>query len=193
MQNRIITISRQFGSGGRTIGKAVAKRLDIPCYDEELIKMFAERSGFSEEHIAELDEQSVKRQPFAGAAERAVQSPILQTMLWSTQEKAILELAKKGPCVIVGRCADHILRNDAACLRVYIHASEEFRANRIVTVYGETTDAPLKRIQEKDKRRKEYYQRYTHKKWGAAENFHITLDSGTLGIETCSELLINLF
>lgn len=193
MKNRIITISRQFGSGGRTIGKAVAERLGIPCYDEELIKMFAEQSGFSEEHIAELDEHSVKRQPFAGVAKRAVQSSILQTMLWSTQEKAILELAKKGPCVIVGRCADHILQNDADCLRVYIHASEEFRANRIVAVYGETSDAPLKRIQEKDGLRKEYYQRYTNKKWGAAENFHITLDSGALGIDTCIDLLVQLY
>ncbi len=193
MKNKIITISRQFGSGGRTIGRAVAAKLGIPCYDGELIAMIAERSGFSEAHLAELDEHSVKRQPFAGVAERATQSSILQTVLWNTQEKTILDLASKGPCVIIGRCANHILQNKFDCLNVYIHADKEFRANRIVTVYGETDDSPLKRIQEKDKRRKEYYQRYTNKKWGSAEDFHISLDSGSLGIDTCTELLVSLY
>lgn len=193
MKNRIITISRQFGSGGRTIGKAVAQKLGIPCYDQELIELFAEQSGFSKDHIAELDEHSVRPKRFADIAERAAYSPILQTSLWGVQEDVILDLAQKEPCVIVGRCADYILREKADCLKVYIHASEAFRAKRIVEVYGETTDAPLKRIRDKDKRRKEYYQRYTGQPWGRAEHFHISLDSGELGIDTCVWLLTHLF
>ena len=92
----------------------------------------------------------------------------------------------------MGRCAGHILQ-DANCLRTYIHAEESLRAKRIVEVYGETGEAPLQRIRDKDKRRKEYYQRYTGKKWGDAANFHITLDSGALGIDTCVNILAHLF
>ena len=190
--NRIITISRQFGSGGRTIGKEVASRLGIPCYDQELIELFAKESGFSENTVAELDEHSARRKLFSDRADPARQDVYLQRALWVSQEKTILNLAQQGPCVIVGRCAGHILR-DANCLRTYIHAEERLRAKRIVEVYGETGEDPLQRIRDKDKRRKEYYQRYTGKKWGDAANFHITLDSGVLGIDTCVNILAHLF
>lgn len=190
---KIITISRQFGSGGRTIGKETAAKLGIPCYDQELIEMFAEKSGFSQEHIAELDEHTARRGLFLDPAERAGQSSYVRNALWNAQCKVILDLAEKGPCVIVGRCADDILADREDCLRVYIHASEEKRAERIVRVYGETADAPMKRIRDKDKRRKEYYQLHTGRKWGDAENFHITLNSGELGIDTCVKVLTGLF
>lgn len=192
LNNRIITISRQFGSGGRTIGKEVASILGVPCYDQELIELFAKESGFSENMVAELDEHSVKRKLFPDRGDQARQDVYLQNALWVAQEKAILNLAQQGPCVIVGRCAGHILQ-DTGCLRTYIHAEEGLRAKRIVEVYGETGEAPLQRIRDKDKRRKEYYQRYTGKKWGDAANFHITLDSGALGIDTCVNILVHLF
>jgi len=192
LNNRILTISRQFGSGGRTIGKEVASILGVPCYDQELIELFAKESGFSENMVAELDEHSAKRKLFSDRANQARQDVYLQRALWVAQEKAILKLAQQGPCVIVGRCAGHILQ-DANCLRTYIHAEESLRAKRIVEVYGETGEDPLQRIRDKDKRRKEYYQRYTGKKCGDAANFHIALDSGSLGIDTCVNILAHLF
>lgn len=192
MGNRVITISRQFGSGGRTIGKEVAAKLGIPCYDQKLIELIAKESGFSTSTVAELDEHSVKRKLFPDRADQARHNIYLQRALWNVQEKAILNLALQGSCVIVGRCAGHILQ-DTDCLRAYIHADESLRAQRIVDVYGETGEDPLRRIRDKDKRRREYYQQYTGKKWGDAANFHIALDSGKLGIETCVNILTQLF
>ncbi|MBR2001286.1 MAG: cytidylate kinase-like family protein [Firmicutes bacterium] len=193
MSYKIITISRQFGSGGRTIGKEVAAKLGIPCYDQELITMMAEESGFSVEQVKELDEKEVRKKFFTTRAERALNSSYLQSALWIAQEKMILQLAEKGACVIVGRCADRILKDRDDVLRVFIHADEQKRAQRIVEVYGETDDEPIDRIYEKDKLREGYYERYTHDQWGDAKNFHIALDSGELGIDFCVDLLEKLY
>ena len=194
MKYQAITISREFGSGGRTIGKRVAEKLGIPCYDQELIEMIAKESGFSAEYIKTNDEQTLRGGLLAGLlTDRVYDTPITQDVVWDVQKKIILEVAQKGPCVIVGRCADVVLRDKVNCLRVYIHADINKRAERIVTVYGEREDAPLKRVSDKDKRRKAYYEKYTGKKWGAAENFHIALDSGELGLETCEKILLDLY
>ena len=109
------------------------------------------------------------------------------------QSKIILELAEKESCVIVGRCADYILRDRADCLRVFIHADMESRAKRIVEQYGERSDSPLKRLRDKDKRRAAYYQFYTDMRWGAVQNYHITLNSSALGIGKCVEILAELY
>jgi len=191
MKHRIIAISRQFGSGGRSIGKALAAKLGIACYDQELIAMLAEKSGFSQSHVAELNEESTRSSILPGRAERVERS--LQHALWQKQRDVILELAEKERCVIVGRCADYILRDRDDVLRVYIHADKEKRAERIVKVYGEREDAPLKRIADKDKRRTSYYESFTTNKWGDAENYHVALDSGELGIDTCVDVLAALF
>ncbi|MBO5666555.1 MAG: cytidylate kinase-like family protein [Firmicutes bacterium] len=194
MRYKIITISRKFGSGGRTVGKEVAAKLGIPCYDQELISMMAEESGFSEEHVRELGDTRLRNRLFTTRAERALNSSYLQSALWNAQEKVILELAEKGPCVIVGRCADRILKDREDAFRVFIHADEEFRAHRIVEVYGELEDAnPYDRMLEKDKLREGYYERYTRTQWGDARNFHLTLNSGELGIDFCVELLEKLY
>lgn len=191
MKHKIIAISRQFGSGGRTIGKECAAKLGINCYDQELIEMLAEKSGFSASHVAELNEERTRSGFIPGINERVERS--LQYALWQKQRDVILELAEKESCVIVGRCADFILRERDDVLRVYIHADKEKRARRIVEVYGEREDAPLKRIADKDKRRENYYESFTTNKWGDAENYHVALDSGELGIDTCVKLLTELF
>lgn len=194
MSNRIITISRQFGSGGRTIGKRVAEALGIPCYDQELIELFAKESGFSEEYVQENSEHIAKKSVFSPIfMDRTYDTPITQDVLWETQKKVILKLAEQESCVIVGRGADYILKDAADCLKVYIHADTEKRAKRIVDVYGETEDVPLKRIADKDKRRQAYYQKYTNRSWGLADNYHITLDSGELGMDTCIQIIRSLY
>ena len=192
--NRVITISRQFGSGGRTIGRQVAEKLGIPCYDQELIEQLAEKSGFTKEYIKEHSEYTERGGWLANALSgRAAGGMTNQDHIWVAQRELILELAAKGPCVMVGRCADYILQGQADCLNVFIHASMENRAERIVTMYGERDDAPEKRLRDKDKRRKAYYQFYTDTEWGRAENYHVALDSGALGIDKCVELIVNLY
>lgn len=194
MKNRIITISREFGSGGRTIGKETAAKLGIPCYDEELIEKIAQKSGFAEAYVKERGEYAVTGSWFGNTlAGRDFNGHSMQDELWNTQRAVILDLAEKGPCVIVGRCADFILKDTADCLTVFIHASMEKRADRIVRLYGEREDAPEKRLADKDKRRKAYYQQYTDTEWGAAKNYHLALDSGALGIERCIQLIVDLY
>lgn len=192
--NRVITISRQFGSGGRTIGRQVAEKLGIPCYDQELIEQLAEKSGFTKEYIKERSEYTERGGWLANALSgRAAGGMTNQDHIWVAQRELILELAAKGPCVMVGRCADYILQGQADCLNVFIHASMENRAERIVKMYGERDDAPEKRLRDKDKRRKAYYQFYTDTEWGRAENYHVALDSGALGIDKCVELIVSLY
>ena len=154
MKNRIITISREFGSGGRTIGKETAAKLGILCYDQELIEKIAEESGFAKEYIAERGEYTTHGSWLASAISgRDFYGHSSQDDLWAAQQRVILDLAEKGPCVIVGRCADYILRDAADCLTVFIHADMEQRAKRIVEQYGERTETPEKRLRDKDKRR----------------------------------------
>ena len=152
---KIITISRQFGSGGRTIGKEVAEKLGIPCYDER---------GLS-----------------------------TQDYIWLAQLQIIQQLADKESCVIVGRCADYILRDRPNVLKTFIHADTAWRADRIVRVYGETDETPEKRLKDKDERRKAYYQRYTDMEMGDAVNYHISLDSGVIGLEKCVDIICDLY
>lgn len=194
MSNRIITISREFGSGGRTIGRELAAKLGIPCYDSELLEKIAEQSGFAKEYVAEQSEYAAGKSWFSQAiAGRDYRGHSYQDDLWMVQQQVITELAEKESCVIVGRCADYILRDKADCLRVFIHADMASRAKRIVELYGESSDSPEKRLRDKDKRRAAFYQFYTDMKWGNVHNYHITLNSGVLGIDKCVEILAGLY
>lgn len=192
MKNRIVTISREFGSGGRTVGKLLAQELGIPCYDSELIQKIAEKSGFTENYVRKADE-SASSGFLASAFSTRAFGPTNEDYLWEVQRKVILELAEKESCVIVGRCADYILRETADCLTAFIHASMEYRMNRIVEVYGEREESPEQRVKEKDKRRAAYHRFYTNMKWGYAKNYQVCLDSGALGIENCVDILKRLY
>lgn len=192
MKNRVITISREFGSGGRTIGKKVAEALGIPCYDNELLQKIAEKSGFNKDYIKDAGEYA-SGGFLAEAFSHRTAVPTNADYLWKIQYDLITELAEKGPCVIVGRCADYVLRDKADCLKVFIHADMEFRAERIVKEYGEREQSPEQRLKDKDKRRAAYHRFYTNMKWGHAQNYDITLNSGTLGIETCVFIIKGLY
>ena len=192
MSNRVITISREFGSGGRTIGRKVAEKLGIPCYDAELVQKIAEESGYAAEYVEEESEHTEGSWLSTVLSDRSM-GLTNQDKLWTIQSKVIIELAEKGPCVIVGRCADYVLRDKADCLNVFIHASLEKRAERIVKEYGETDDTPEERVKDKDKRRAAYHRFYTDMKWGDAKNYDICLNSGELGIDKCVELICSLY
>ena len=192
MKNRVITISREFGSGGRTIGKKVAEQLGIPCYDAEIIQEMVKETGFTPEYVKEAGEYTPGNF-LSSAFSNRLFGPTNEDILWEHQYKVITELAQKGPCVIVGRCADYILQDKADCLKVFIHADMDFRALRIVEVYGEREQSPEERLRDKDKRRAAYHRFYTDMKWGYAQNYHLTLNSGVLGIDQCVNIITSLY
>ena len=192
--NRIITISREFGSGGRTIGRKAAEALGINCYDAELIEKIAEKSGFAKSYVKDNHDGNSERS-WLGAvlAGRDYFGESNQDYLWKVQRQVILEIAEKEPCVIIGRCADYILKDKVDLLTVFIHADMDFRAERIVNVYGEKEDSPEKRLRDKDKRRRSYYHFYTDMEWGLAAHYDICLDSGRIGIDRCAEMIASLY
>ena len=192
MKSRVITISREFGSGGRTIGKKAAEKLGIPYYDAEIIQEMAKESGFAPDYVKEAGEYAPGSFLSAAFSNRMF-GPTNEDILWEHQSKVIIELAEKRPCVIVGRCANYILQDKADCLKVFIHADMKFRAKRIVKVYGEREQSPEERLRDKDKRRAAYHRFYTNMKWGHAQNYHLTLDSGALRIDKCADIIVELF
>ena len=197
MEKKIITISREFGSGGRTIGHQVAEALGIPFYDKELVEQIAVESGFAPKFVEEHGEHSPGKSLFSYAfAPQGVPGVMngLSTadFLWNIQCSAILQLAEKGPCVIVGRNADYILKDREDCLHTFIHADKAFRADRIVRLYGESEKSPEARLNEKDKRRSVNYQHYTGRTWGAADNYDICLNTATIGVEEAADIIVAL-
>lgn len=198
MSKQIITISREFGSGGRSVGHRVAQLLDVPYYDKELVKQVAVETGFDEKFIEQEGEyaspwQSLLSYAFSGNGSRQHMNGLSTAdFLWVIQCRVILELVEKGPCVIVGRCADYILREREDVLNVFIHAPIGFRADRVVRLYGESDVAPEKRLEEKDKRRRAYYKHYADRDWGMSQNYHLSLDSSLVGVERCAQLILDV-
>jgi len=197
MKKNIITISRQFGSGGRTVGRLVAEKLGIPFYDKELVEQVALESGFAPKFVEEHGEHAPGSSVFAYAFAPQGVPGVMNGMstadfLWNIQCSTILQLAEAGPCVIVGRNADYILKDRPDAFHAYIHAPVSYRADRIVRLYGESEKSPETRLSEKDKRRKRNYQHYTGRTWGAAENYDICINTAAIGVEKAAELIVSL-
>ena len=196
MQKKIITVSREFGSGGRSIGKLVAEKLGYDYYDSELVERVAQETGFSADYIADAGEyapgRSMLSYAFSSGTPHTGASMNATDYLWATQCRIINELAEKGNCVIVGRCADYILRQREDCLNVFIHADKDYKAKRIVELYGVTDKSPEKRLNEKDGKRKVNYKYFTGREWGIPENYHICLNSGFFGAEVCANIIAEL-
>ena len=197
MEKKIITISREFGSGGRTIGHQVAEALGIPFYDKELVEHIALESGFAPEYVEEHSEHSPGKSIFSYAFASHGHPGVMNGLstadfLWNIQCNVILQIAEKGPCVIVGRNADYILKDRPDVLHVFIHADTASKADRIVRLYGESEKSPEARLAEKDKRRRINYHHYTGQTWGMADNYDISLDSNVIGIERCADIIVSL-
>lgn len=197
MKKTIVTISRQFGSGGRSVGHLVAQALDIPFYDKELVEQIALESGFAPKFVEEHGEHSPGKTLFSYALAPQGVPGVMNGMstadfLWHVQCGTILQLAEQGPCVIVGRNADYILKDREDVLHTYIHADLDFRADRIVRLYGESEKTPIARLQEKDKRRKVNYQHYTGRTWGDAANYDISLNTAVIGVENAAKIIIDI-
>lgn len=193
MKKKIITISREFGSGGRTVGKMLADKLGVSYYDSEIIDKVHKETGFSKEFIEEQGEYSPSSSFFSYAfIGRDGSGSSMNDYVWNAQRKVILELAEKESCVIVGRCADYILRERQDTFNVFIHADMQFRAKRIVEVYGQTLESPQKRLEDKDRKRKINYKYYTDREWGTCQNYDITLNSAKIGIEKCVDIIVDI-
>ncbi len=193
MKKRIITISRQFGSGGHSIAQGAAERLGIPFYDNELITEVARQSGLSEEFIREHEEYASHSNSFlyqlAMSTTGSYGYPSVYQKLYEAQNKVIEDLAARESCVIVGRCSDFILRERQDTLHVFIHADNEHRAAHILEKYGETDKSMAQRIKDKDSRRRNYYRFHTDREWGVCTNYHLALDSGVLGQAACIDII----
>lgn len=187
----VVSISRQFGSGGREIGRLLAEACQIPFYDSALITMAAEKSGMSKQVLENLDEKAASRFlytipssiPTLGHASTTVYNMPLSDTLFLTQYEIIRQLAEKGPCVIVGRCSDYILKDHPNHLSVFIHAPEEVRAQRIAGYENISIKEALSHISKYDKERKKYHDYYAAGTWGNATFYDLTLNSALLGID----------
>ncbi len=197
MSKKIITISREFGSGGRSIAKMVAERLGYAYYDKALVERIAKESGYSEDFVERRGEDATSTSSFIFNLSRSGTGgydgiPGISDKLYVIQHNTIKKLATEGPCVIVGRCSDYILQDEPDTLHVFIHADTEYKADRIVRLYGEREHDPEKRLEEKDKKRQVYYKNYTGRTWGLSNNYDLCLNSGKLGIENCVDVIVSL-
>ena len=191
MAKRIITISREFGSGGRFIGEEVAKKLGIAYYDKNVINEIAEKSGLSPEYIQENAELSPKRGLFAYAfAGRDITGKSVEDMVYEAQRNVILELADKEPCVIIGRNADYILKDRDDVLNVFIHGDAPEKTQRIRQIYHVSEKDAVKMMADTDKRRMANYNFYTNQKWGKADNYTLCLNSSKLGYDRCEKIIM---
>ena len=193
MKKKIVTISRQYGSGGRYIGENLAKAMGVPCYDEKLIDMVAKESGFAQSFVAEKGERMTGSLLFNIASSLSFANNVfstnngvtLQDEIYFTQNRIIKELADKGPCVIVGSCADYILREREDCLNVFIFADNESKIERAEKYFNITREEAPAVLKKKDKARANHYKYYTDQEWGMASNYDLCLNSGLIGIEGC--------
>ena len=191
MAKRIITISREFGSGGRFIGEEVAKKLGIGYYDKKIIYQIAEESGLSPDYIQESSELSPKKGLFAYAfAGRDITGKSVEDMVYEAQRKVILELADKESCVIIGRNADFILKDREDVLNVFIHGDMPEKIQRISRLYHVSDQEAAKLIEDTDKRRMTNYNFYTEQKWGKASNYTLCLNSSQLGYDRCEAIIM---
>ena len=192
MAKRIITISREFGSGGRFIGEEVAKKLGIAYYDKNIIGQIAEKSGLSPEYIQENAELSPKKGLFAYAfAGRDITGKSVEDLVYEVQRKVILEIAEKESCVIIGRNADFILNDRDDVLNVFIHGDKAEKVKRICKLYNVTEADALKMMVDIDKRRMTNYRFYTDRKWGMAGNYTLSLNSSELGYDMCEKIIMD--
>ncbi len=196
MEKTIITISREFGSGGRLIGKRLAEKLGVPYYDKELLDRIAEESGFCREMMEDAEKKAKNSFLYSlmsamGTGETGPESLSLNERFFLAQFDTLRKIAEEGSCVIVGRCADYILRGIPEATNVFIYAEEADKIKRAVDEYGVPQAEVKKMMKDTDKARANYYNYHTGRKWGDQVNYHLSIDSGYLEIEDIVDLIIS--
>lgn len=192
MTKSIITIGRQYGSGGREIGRKLAKKLGVPFYDKELLNVAAKKSGICEELFEHNDEKPTSSLLYSLVMGNYGSDNLpFNHKLFLAQFDAIRSIADKGPCVIIGRCADYALEDYPNIINIFIHADINIRVKRAIEQYGIDTVKAEENVLKTDKKRASYYNFYSSRKWGSLENYDLTIDSGFLGIDKTVDLLID--
>ena len=195
MEKVVITIARQYGSGGRTIGQMLSEELGIPYYDKELLKKASEDSGIHERLFAGADEK-LKNSPLLRITKKVYQGQLIppesggftsMENLFNYQAKVIKELAEEESCIIIGRCDDYVLRDYDNVLSVFVHAPEAYCIEQAKAKLSMPDKEIRKYIQKTDKERAEYYKHYTGREWTDARNYDLCLDSSKLGMQKCIE------
>ena len=193
MKNAIVTISRQYGSGGRKVAEFLAKELNIPYYDNELISLAAEKSGISNSIFEDAEKQAGNNFLYIlsrlGPTSQIYGMP-LSERIFSIQSNVIKDVADRGSCVILGRCADYVLRDYQNCVNVYTYASFPVRISRAVTEYSVNQENAEKEVRHVDKARETYYEYHTGKKWGNPGNYDIMINMDYLNPEQAAKLII---
>jgi Cytidylate kinase len=193
MEHTVITIARQYGSGGKTIGEMLAEELDIPCYNREILRMASDDSGINERFFHQADEK-IKKTSLFKIARKVYNGELLPPdsddfvstdNLFNYQAKIIKELAKKESCVIIGRCADFVLRDETNVVRVFVHAPEAFCLENAMERHSMSEKEMEKFIQKTDKSRGDFYKYHTGHEWNDARNYDLCLDASKLGFEKC--------
>lgn len=195
--NLIIAINRQYGSGGKEIGTKVAKALDIPIYDQEIPELASKKSGIRKDYFEKVDEKPTDSFLYALAMNtfsmNGTMNPFDNTLssdrLFNLQAEVVKDIAKEGPCVIIGRCAEYILRDEANCISIYICSSMEKRIERITRLYNLTPKEAQKKITSTDKKRENYYGYYAGKDWASCTSYDLSIDVGVLGVDKAVELI----
>lgn len=188
----LVTIGRQFGSGGHEIGEKLAKKLGIKFYDKELIKLIAKQSGLCEKVLESYDEKPTNSLLYSIVMDIypsvMYTGPTIDQQIYQANYDTIRKLSEES-CVIVGRCADYILRDCPELVSVFVHADEDFRAGRVADEYQVTNAKARDMLTKTDKKRASYYNFQSEKKWGAATSYNFCLESSSIGIDECVELL----
>ncbi len=195
MAQLYITIGRQFGSGGREIAKKVAEALGVPYYDKELLRVAAEESGLSHDFLRNYDEKPTNSFLYSLVMGQqnvmaGVHGTTVEQLAAQAQREAVLSVAEKGSCVIVGRCADYILRDKPGLVRVFICAGDEQRVKRICERDGLSEKEAREKMKKMDKARAAYYSFHTDRKWGDASSYDLCVNSSLLGPEKTAELIL---
>ena len=196
--NTIITIGRQYGSGGKEIGHFVAEAFGIKLYDKEMLARAAKESGICEELFETHDEKPTNSFLYSlvmdtysmGYAGNTYTEMPINHKVFLAQFDAIKKLASEGPCVMVGRCADYALSEYKDCFSVFVHADTDWRINRLSQKHNKTAKEAKDMINKTDKSRSSYYNYYTNKKWGAASSYNLCVDSSKLGIDGAAKAII---
>ena len=200
MEQFVITIGREYGSGGLDVGRMLSEKLNVKCYDKELLSMAAKESGLCQEIFENHDEKPTSSFLYSLVMDTYsvsgyTSAPFLDMPLnhkvFLAQFETIKNLAKKESCIIVGRCADYALAEHPNCINVFIHADMDFRINHIMTTFDLSKDKAIDMIHKTDKKRASYYNYYSSKKWGDSRSYHLTLDSSKLGLQGCSEMILD--
>lgn len=189
----VVTIERQFCSGGRDIGRLVADNLGVKCYDHELLEMAAERIGISAEELRDYEEATLSPFKSTLSFRTGIDRKLdLTEKIFAAQAELITEIAKQGPCVIVGRCADYILKNVVRTLSVFIYASHESRVNHAMEAHGIKYDDVENVLKRYDKKRADFYNINTTREWSSMQTYDLCLNSGRLGYEGCADIITGI-